>query len=309
MSRRFGQTARRFNDFKHGINNTGKMLNFAGRVAQHTSAHLFKTAPKATWKIGKAIAYTGPKSMLLTTDKIVKKIDKTVKQFNSPIVSEPLFAEARMSARKAMTSAKEGNFWQATKHTGAATLLHSPIGTLGKGLLMSGGMYGLMAYASDDASKSTGDRAASVGKHGIAAVVDATADFALSGVADGIGMLGPYGMMAAAGIRAYNFGANFVGLDLGSLALRAMDSMDERYNQDRGGGKKFSLSENSSMALQRQISNIHQSGSNMAEVMHNFSNNRDLDDYIQDNKSNKSKKLYRTECKHTRRKMAPTLAI
>jgi hypothetical protein len=273
--------SRMLRDLKDGINNTEKILNFAGRVAGNASAGISKAVmkhgPKLAFGAAKGIAYDAPKALIHGAGNASGHLGKNIDKF----FEEPWLVESRASLQKSragfasigqsgakITKSKLEGFGKGLWHGGAA-VMHSPIGKVVKTGGLSAGLYGLMAYGMDDPSRATGDRIASAGKYMTAAAIDTASDLTLTAVAGGLSMLGPVGVAAAAGITAYNVIGNFVGIDAGSLALRAMDAMDERYEADRNGGKKFQLGENSSMALQRQISNIHQSGSNMAEMMHN----------------------------------------
>lgn len=141
-------------------------------------------------------------------------------------------------------------------------------GNMAKGAAISSGMYGLMAFMSDDKNAATSDRMVNYAKHGIAAGVDVASDTALSLGAGALAMTGPIGATVGGAIMAYNMFAGFVGMDTGSLALNMMNSFDERYKQDKRG-PSFDMTQNTSMALQRQIGNLHASGSNLGEMMHN----------------------------------------
>ena len=139
---------------------------------------------------------------------------------------------------------------------------------IGRGAIFSGAMYGFMGYMSDNPQNAASDRMVNIGKHGIAAAADVGADTAFSAAALGLSMFGPLGVAAGAGLMAYNFVGNLIGIDAGSVALNVMNHFDERYEQDTRG-TKFNMTENTSMALQRQVSNLQGAGSNLGEMMHN----------------------------------------
>jgi hypothetical protein len=134
--------------------------------------------------------------------------------------------------------------------------------------ILSGGLYGLSAYASDDPNAEVGDRGINIAKHGVAAGVDLGADALLTGVATGLSMLGPLGGIAGGALTAFNMFAGFAGLDAGSLAMNAMNYTEQEYDRVKAG-PKFNMTQNNSMAMQRQIQNLHASGSNLGEMMHN----------------------------------------
>jgi hypothetical protein len=137
------------------------------------------------------------------------------------------------------------------------------------GSVLSGAMYGLSAYVTDNPDNDLSDRGINVAKHAVAAGVDMVADLGLTGVAAGLATFGgPIGMMAGLGITAFNIGAGFLGMDAGSLAMNAMNHLEEQYDVAKAG-PKFNMTQNTSMALQRQLSNLSMSGSNLGEMMHN----------------------------------------
>lgn len=142
----------------------------------------------------------------------------------------------------------------------------------GKGFLIGGalttGMYGLGAWATDNPDNSAGDRMANVAKYGVAAGVDTIADLGLSIAATGLSMLGPAGVIAGGALQAFNIGAGLFGVDAGSLAMNIMNYADEEYDRVKQG-PKFNMTQGTSMAMQRQIQNLHASGSNLGEIMHN----------------------------------------
>lgn len=133
---------------------------------------------------------------------------------------------------------------------------------------ISGAIYGGLAYMTDDKTKSAGDRMFHYTKYGMAAAVDTGTSLGLSAVAAGLSTLGPMGMMAGAGLEAINLVAPFLGFDPGSIMLNTFEKLEERYDQDRNG-PRFNMTQNTSMALQRQLQSLHASGSNIAESMHN----------------------------------------
>lgn len=141
--------------------------------------------------------------------------------------------------------------------------------SLGVGAVISSSMYGLSAYATDNDMNSPGDRMAHYAKHGIAGGIDVMADAALTGVSFGLATFGgPAGMALAGGIQAFNMFAGFAGIDAGSIAMNVMNYAEEEYDKAKRG-PKFNMTENTAMAMQRQIQNLHASGSNLGEMMHN----------------------------------------
>jgi hypothetical protein len=137
------------------------------------------------------------------------------------------------------------------------------------GSLLSGSMYGLSAYATDNPDNNAGDRMAHYGKHAIAGGVDVAADLALTGVGIGLATFGgPAGMAMAGGLQLFNMFAGFAGMDAGSIAMNVMNYADEQYDKAKTG-PKFNMTQNTAMAMQRQIQNLHASGSNLGEMMHN----------------------------------------
>ena len=137
------------------------------------------------------------------------------------------------------------------------------------GSLLSGGMYGLSAYMTDNSDNDLSDRGVNIAKHGIAAGVDIAADAGLSAVAAGLATFGGVpGMIAGGALTAFNMFAGFAGYDAGSLAMNAMNYTEEKYNEAKTG-PKFNMTQNTSMAMQRQIQNLHAAGSNLGEMMHN----------------------------------------
>ena len=137
------------------------------------------------------------------------------------------------------------------------------------GTVISGAMYGLGSYATDDPQKSHGDRMAHYSKYAVAGAIDVGSDLALTGVSIGLATFGgPAGAMVAGGLQMFNMFAGFAGMDAGSLAMSVMDYADQEYDKDKMG-KKFNMTQNTSMAMQRQIQNMHGSGSNLGEMMHN----------------------------------------
>lgn len=140
--------------------------------------------------------------------------------------------------------------------------------SIGRGAIFSLGMYGLSAAMTDNPMNAASDRMVNAGKHTIAAGADITADVGLSAAAYGLSALGPVGVMAGSALMAYNFLGNFVGLDAGSLSMNIMNQFDERYENDKRG-PKFNMTQNTSMAMQRQVNNLHGAGSNLGEMMHN----------------------------------------
>lgn len=134
--------------------------------------------------------------------------------------------------------------------------------------LLGGGLYGLSAWISDDSRMDTSDRMVNGVKHGAAFAADLASDTVLTGVAMGLSTLGPYGMVAGAALNAFNIVGGFMGVDAGSMVMRGMDYADEQYESAKRG-PQFNMTKNTSMALQRQLQNMHASGSNLGEMMHN----------------------------------------
>lgn len=122
--------------------------------------------------------------------------------------------------------------------------------------------YGLGSFLTDDGNT---NKVHHYGKWGIAGGVDVATDLTATALATlAFGPVG--GTIVGLGLMA----SGFMGVDPGSIALSAMDHMDETYdkmlNYQRGG---FQLSNNSAQMLTRQIQNLQSSGSNIAEIMHN----------------------------------------
>ena len=132
----------------------------------------------------------------------------------------------------------------------------------------SGAMYGLSAVMTDDTSADHGDRMAHYAKHGVAATADVGADIGLGLAASVISKAGPWGAVVGGGIMAYNLLGGFFGLDAGSGVMNMMNYADEEYEKQRQG-PKFNMTQNTSMALQRQLQGLHANGSNLGEMMHN----------------------------------------
>lgn len=172
-------------------------------------------------------------------------------------------------------------------------------GGVGISTALSGGLYGMAAgLTASEAS----NKPAHYAKYATAAAVDVGSDAILTGIGALIG--GPVGW----GLAAYSIGAGFLGADPGSLALKAMDKMDEMYDQYTGRTPKFKLTENTMNSLQRSMSHLSGSSAGLAELMHNARDNS-IYDYIFDNKQNKQKTICWSDGKVPRRKMAPTYAI
>lgn len=133
----------------------------------------------------------------------------------------------------------------------------------------SGSMYGLSAVLTDSSENSASDRMIHYSKHAVGGAVDAASDLTLGAVGGALATFGGLpGAIVGGGIMAYNFLGGFFGADTGSIAMNAMNQLEERYDADRQG-PQLKMTENTSMALQRQLSNLHASGSNIAETMHN----------------------------------------
>lgn len=128
----------------------------------------------------------------------------------------------------------------------------------------SGAAYGAGAFMTQDPNNGLAENTAHYAKWGIAGSLDAATDVGLTLAASA--MFGPMGAIAAGvGLMA----AGIMGVDPGSLALEAMDGMDNMYNRMNNRGRNFQLSENSAQLMQRQIQNLQGAGSNVAEMMHN----------------------------------------
>lgn len=142
----------------------------------------------------------------------------------------------------------------------------------GKGLkysaILGGAMYGLSAYATDNSDNDMSDRAVNIGKHGVALAADLAGDTAIAGIGMGLAMFGPMGALAGGALNIANMAAGLMGYDAGSIAMNIMNYGEEAYEKARSG-PKFNMTQNTSMALQRQIQNMHASGSNLGEMMHN----------------------------------------
>lgn len=132
----------------------------------------------------------------------------------------------------------------------------------------SGAMYGLSAVMTDNTDMDAGDRMSHYTKYAMAGAADVGTDLALTGVAAGLSALGPIGAVFGGGLMAYNMFGGFFGMDAGSGLMNFMDYADTEYEKQKQG-PKFNMTQNTSMALQRQIQNLHASGSNLGEMMHN----------------------------------------
>lgn len=128
----------------------------------------------------------------------------------------------------------------------------------------SGLAYGAGAYMTQDPSNGLAENVSHYAKWGVAGSIDVATDVGVTLAASA--MFGPMGAVAAGvGLMA----AGFLGVDPGSMALQAMDGMDQMYDRMSGRGSRFQLSENSAQLMQRQIMNLQGAGSNVAEMMHN----------------------------------------
>lgn len=128
----------------------------------------------------------------------------------------------------------------------------------------SGLAYGAGAFMTQDPSNTLSDNVSHYGKWAIAGGIDAGTDIGLTLAASA--MFGPLGGFAAGiGLMA----AGFMGIDPGSMAMNAMDGMDNMYSRLENRGNTFQLSENSAQLMQRQLKNLQGAGSNVAEMMHN----------------------------------------
>lgn len=176
--------------------------------------------------------------------------------------------------RKATDAIIGGDVEQFYKYTSKSTkemgkaVWHSGGGEVLKYGGISAAIYGGLAYMSDDKTQSAGDRMFNYAKYGSAAAIDTTASLGLSAIAAGLSTLGPLGMVAGAGLEAYNLLSPFLGIDPGTVVLNTFEKLEERYEKDRNG-PQFNMTQNTSMALQRQLQNLHASGSNVAEMLHN----------------------------------------
>lgn len=140
---------------------------------------------------------------------------------------------------------------------------------IGKGALFSGAMYGLGAFATDNADNDMSDRLTNTTKYGAAFAADVAGDAVLTGIGTALGAFGGvYGKMAQGAITAFNFGSNLLGIDAGSMVMHGFDHAEEQYYKAKDG-PKFDMTGNKSQAMQRQIQNLHASGSNLGEMMHN----------------------------------------
>lgn len=168
-----------------------------------------------------------------------------------------------------------------TAKSGVGALWHSPIGNAAKTAGLSMGLYGLMGFLEDNKMDNASDRMITYGKNLTAGVVDTTSDLAMTGIgvaaeSAGIALAGMTGWtglaMAGTGVgvalTAYSLLGNLFGIDPGSLVKKGLDQADEMYETAKYG-PKFDMTRNTSMAMQRQLQNLHASGSNMAEMLHN----------------------------------------
>jgi hypothetical protein len=143
---------------------------------------------------------------------------------------------------------------------------------MGKGLGVSaalgGAIYGLSAFATDNSDNDMSDRGINFAKHGVALGADLAGDTAIAGIGMGLSMLGPMGALAGGVLNVANIAAGLMGYDAGSIAMNVMNYAEEAHDKARNG-PKFNMTQNTSMALERQIQNLHASGSNLGEMMHN----------------------------------------
>ena len=143
---------------------------------------------------------------------------------------------------------------------------------MGKGLGVSaalgGAIYGLSAFATDNSDNDMADRGVNFAKHGVALTADLAGDTAIAGIGMGLAMFGPAGALAGGALNVANIAAGLMGYDAGSIAMNIMNYGEEAYDKARNG-PKFNMTQNTSMALERQIQNLHASGSNLGEMMHN----------------------------------------
>lgn len=166
------------------------------------------------------------------------------------------------------TGRKEGNWFQ-QKGNQAAHYTKDQFKGWGIGAGLSVGLYGLSAVMSDNTDADAGDRMVNYSKHAIAAGADLTVDAGLSAVAAGLATFGGIpGMAVGAGITAFNMFAGFAGWDAGSMVMNYMNYAEGKYDEAKAG-PKFNMTQNTSMAMQRQIQNMHAAGSNLGEMMHN----------------------------------------
>lgn len=198
------------------------------------------------------------------TDEITKELDRIA----NPHRYDRKFIKSGEQLEMFSSDIKENSYgrqkWNLAKHFGkeqGKSFLY--------GSLLSGSMYGLSAYATDNPDNNAGDRMAHYGKHAIAGGVDIAADAALTSVGIGLATFGgPAGMAIAGGLQLFNMFAGFAGMDAGSIAMNVMNYADEQYDKAKTG-PKFNMTQNTAMAMQRQIQNLHASGSNLGEAMHN----------------------------------------
>ena len=134
--------------------------------------------------------------------------------------------------------------------------------------LMSGGLYALMGYATYDKDAALHDKALHIGKYAAAGAADIATFGLTETVGTALSMAGPLGAMAGGALTLGAMGLTFAGADPASLVLKFGDLAEERYNRIKNG-PQFNMTHGSAQALQRHLSTLQSSGSNMAEAMHN----------------------------------------
>ena len=151
-----------------------------------------------------------------------------------------------------------------------------------------------------DEWQTTDNKAMTAAKYSTALAVDIGVDAIMNWATKPLELLGPYGKAASIGIQVVS---NLAGPGF----LAAFNTMDDSYKRLAQKGQGYQMTQSSAQALQRQLSNLHGAGSNVAEMMHNAKDN--IYDNLQDHELKKSEILRGTNFKHTRRKMASTFEI
>lgn len=231
----------------HGF---GEVIGNAKKVAGETLGTAYDTSKDAISKAGSGFI-----------DNIRKRQDRIA---NPPMVAK--YGDSRYGKEHQF---QFQNSWLDRKSRIAAHELKTGAKSFGIGAVLSGGLYGLMAYATDNSDNDAADRGVNVAKYGVAAAADIAADGVLTGVAAGLATFGgPAGIITGGALTAFNMFAGFGGVDAGSMAMKLMDYTEEKYDEVRNG-TKFNMTQNTAMSLQRQLGNIAQAGSNLGEIMHN----------------------------------------
>jgi hypothetical protein len=232
------------------LESTGNVLKGTGEVAGHLAGEAFSTLTSPLNFIRKH----GQNSYL----KKEKELDK---------IATPV-SEGKYGTNRQFAFSNQGFGKDRTSRL-AKHFTKDQFKGFGYGLGISSGVYGLVGYATDNNMNNAGDRMAHYGKHAVALGADIASDITLSVAAAGIATLGgPAGVFVAGGLKMFNMFAGFAGIDAGSIAMNVMNYADEEYER-RKSGPTINMTQNTSMALQRQIQNMHASGSNLGEMMHN----------------------------------------